>query len=152
MSVRLERLTAPDPQLFRRLADLFGAARLAAMPELPVQHTPAENAEYLQGCLPDSEIWLARDAQDGLLGFIVFDADWIDHLYLAPSAWRQGIGTQLVLRALADGRARQLWCFQENRSACAFYESLGFVAVESTAGEANEEKRPDVRYRHPGLH
>ena len=40
----------------------------------------------------------------------------------------------------------QLWTFQGNVKARAFYERRGFTAAEFTDGEGNEERLPDVRY------
>jgi len=126
------------------------ASRAAAMPWLPVLHDAADTAHYLGGLATSHELWLARSEQGALLGFVAFDADWIDHLYLAPTAQRQGIGSALLDLALADGRPRQLWCFAGNTSARHFYEARGFQLLEQTDGAGNEERCPDVRYRYSG--
>lgn len=132
------------------LAELFMASRAAAMPWLPVLHDKADTARYLGGLAASHQLWLARDEDETLLGFIAFDMDWVDHLYLAPAAQRRGIGGALLALALADGRARQLWCFAANTPARRFYEAQGFRLVEQTDGAGNEERCPDVRYQHPG--
>ena len=44
-----------------------------------------------------------------------------------------------------SGGALQLWTFQVNVRARAFYRHHGFREVELTDGRANEEREPDVR-------
>ncbi|QNM99022.1 GNAT family N-acetyltransferase [Chitinimonas koreensis] len=120
------------------------------MPWLPVLHGLDDTAAFFAGLAASHQFRLARDAAGVLLGFVAFDAGWIDHLYLAPAARGQGIGAALLDCALADGRPRQLWCFAGNGPARRFYERQGFAAVEWTDGRGNEEGCADVRYRHPG--
>jgi len=40
----------------------------------------------------------------------------------------------------------ELWVFQRNERARAFYRRHGFVLVEETDGAGNEERTPDARY------
>ncbi|MCV2356918.1 GNAT family N-acetyltransferase [Paucibacter sp. B2R-40] len=101
---------------------------------------------------------------------------WIDQLYIRPESVGQGVGAALLRSALAGARenpvlgppgaanqspsvglarydesgcmAKQvrLYTFQANTGARQFYERFGFVPIELTDGEANEEKCPDVLY------
>jgi putative acetyltransferase len=52
---------------------------------------------------------------------------------------------------VTDAQARNavidLWCFEENLAARAFYASCGFVEVGRTDGSGNSEKRPDIHFR-----
>ncbi len=64
-----------------------------------------------------------------------------------PSLVGRGIGSGLLAHALKTlGRPICLYTFQENRGARRFYERHGFVAVEFTDGQGNEERCPDVLY------
>ena len=45
----------------------------------------------------------------------------------------------------SSGDQVQLWTFQSNAGARRFYERHGFVAVQTTDGD-NEEQAPDIRY------
>jgi GNAT superfamily N-acetyltransferase len=52
-------------------------------------------------------------------------------LYVAPDAWRHGVGTALMRRALAEieasGRRRAVvWVLEGNERAIRFYEALGW--------------------------
>ena len=94
--------------------------------------------------LPNSHAWIAEvDGEPA--GYIVFTDEWIKQLYIRPDRHGQGLGSALLARVLADGKPRRLWTFQQSR-ARKFYEDRGFVAVEFTDGQGNEEKTPDVCY------
>ena len=104
---------------------------------------------------------LAED--DGeLLGFTVCgecrDADADERvgevrtLFVAPAAWRRGVGSALMAAALDDLRARgyaeaTVWSFDANERANRFYESRGFArdGVEKT--EEVWADLTEVRYR-----
>ncbi len=81
-----------------------------------------------------------------LLGFLVDLEGWVAHLYLDPDVRRQGIGQMLLDDAKTRHDTLELWCFQQNWAARAFYEQNGFVAIKETEGD-NEEKLPDRLYR-----
>ena len=113
---------------------------------LPDLHTAEQDLAYFSGrFLPANTVWVA-EIDGHVAGYIGFDADWINHLYLAPEAQGQGIGGRLLARALEDGRERRLWTFQQNARARRFYEARGFVLLELTDGAGNEEKTPDALY------
>jgi len=78
------------------------------------------------------------------LGFIAITDKWLHHLYIDPAYADQGIGTGLLHSAMARRKELRLWVFQRNTRARAFYAANGFLELELTDGEANEEKMPDV--------
>jgi ribosomal protein S18 acetylase RimI-like enzyme len=102
---------------------------------------------FAEVVLRQREVWLAEtDGQ--AVAVLVLDDGWIDQLYVHPYWWRRGVGTRLVEQAKHRRPAGlQLWTFQSNAAAQHFYEAHGFVAEERTAGEGNEERAPDIRYR-----
>ena len=64
----------------------------------------------------------------------------ISAIYLHPKYWRQGLGSQLCLAALAELAAIKykvvyLWVLSDNTQARSFYESLGFEVTGSTKME-----------------
>jgi GNAT superfamily N-acetyltransferase len=130
----------------RAIAIVHRTAMRVSLTFLPHLHTPEEDlAVFAEHFLPTNEVWVAD--QDGeVLGYVGFDADWINHLYILPQAQGQGIGPQLLALALADGRPRRLWTFQQNARARRFYEARGFRLLELTDGRGNEEKAPDALY------
>lgn len=127
------------------IADIHRAARAEAMPWLPVLHTPAEDLSFFrQNVLPEETV-LVAEADGRICGFVAFQKDWLNHLYIATEYWRAGQGTALLHRVQTASTRLQLWTFQDNHRARAFYAKHGFVEVERTDGAGNEEKTPDVR-------
>ena len=128
------------------IARVHRAARAAAMPWLEVVHTPDEDvAHFRQHVFAKANVWAAKSG-NVVLGFAVRRGDWLDHLYLAPGAWGQGLGVKLLNAARAGQSRVQLWTFQRNIGARRFYEREGFIPAELTDGARNEEREPDIRY------
>jgi GNAT superfamily N-acetyltransferase len=151
--------TAPDAVRIRRAAagdaeavtGLFLASRAAAMPYLPRVHSDEDTLAWITHVvLPTSTaVWVAEDVGGEVLGFAVLAGDdELDHLYLRPDALRRGIGSRLLaeVRGAAKGPLN-LYVFQRNAAARAFYERHGFTAVAFDDGTRNEENEPDVLYR-----
>ncbi len=116
------------------------------MPWLRVVHTPEEDLAYFRDIvLAQTDVWVVRPGA-GVQGFVARRGDWIEHLYVAPEAWGQGLGARL-LKVARDGQASlQLWTFRRNTGACRFYKREGFISAEATDGARNEEREPDIRY------
>jgi GNAT superfamily N-acetyltransferase len=141
--VILRRAEAADAQA---IAVVHRTAMRVSLDFLPELHTADEDlAFFAERFLPANEVWVADDAGE-VVGYVGFDADWINHLYVLPDAQGRGVGPQLLALALADNRPRRLWTFQQNARARRFYERRGFVLLELTDGSGNEEKTPDALY------
>jgi putative acetyltransferase len=141
----MNRLRQAVPQDASAIALLHRKVMKAALPYLPDLHTAEEDqsffAEYF---LPQNEVWVWED--DGIVGYCGFQDDWLNHLYVDLARHRQGIGSALLNVAKAKSDQLNLWAFQRNVAAIAFYERNGFVLAETTDGQGNEEKEPDARY------
>lgn len=130
------------------LARLFMASRRAAMPWLREVHGEGATISYLREVvLPRRHVLVAADAAGRPLAFIAFGDGEVEHLYVAPEQRGRGLGARLLQRAQASGPALELWVFQRNEAARAFYERHGFRLVRLTDGAGNEEREPDARYR-----
>ncbi len=141
------RRATPDEAPF--IADLYWRARLAAAPAIPPPVHPADDVRtYVTTMLvPAKDTWVADDL--GIVGFMVLDPGWVDHLYVEPGRTGGGIGRRLLDVAKGEHpTGLDLWAFQSNTDARRFYERHGFVAVARTDGD-NEEGAPDVRYHWP---
>ena len=135
------------------VADAAGCARVYirskafAMAEVPEPHSEAEIATWIaEQAIPGMQVWVA-DLDGVIVGQVMLAPGWLHHLYIDPSWMGRGLGDQFM--ALARQRepdGLQLWVFQSNTAARRFYERHGFVAVEFTDGQGNEERWPDVRY------
>ena len=116
------------------------------LPWLSGLHTPDEDRGYFRGPVFETcEVWGAVE-DDRLAGFIAFREGWIDQLYILPGDQGRGVGRTLLGVAKAGNGALNLWAFQRNAGARAFYEANGFAVAEFTDGSGNEEGEPDVRY------
>jgi len=134
------------PEDAAALAALFTASFRTAMPSLPELHDAAEDRWFIEHrVLAECEVLVARE--DGeLVGFLALRGDVVDHLYVHPAAQRRGVGSEL----LAEAQSRrpgglELWAFQRNTPALAFYARHGFTELYRTDGRDNEEREPDVR-------
>lgn len=126
------------------------ASRVSAMPYLPILHTAEETESWMTTVvLPHSDVWVVeQDSSGQLAGFVVVEGTNLEHLYIAPSSRRQGIGSMLLEAAQhASTGTLSLNVFQRNTLARAFYERHGFELVELRDGSANEEHEPDATYR-----
>jgi GNAT superfamily N-acetyltransferase len=128
------------------IAAVFGEARRAAMPTLPILHTFAEDTAFFARIVRACTTLVAATDHRFVVGFCAVTPRRIEHLYVRPAYHRRGIGTALLTRALDDGRKRDLWVFRCNRPAIAFYERHGYRCVETTDGANNAEREPDARY------
>ena len=126
------------------VAALFARSRAVALPFLPVLHSPEEDIAFFAG-RRESVVMTIAERDGTLVGFMVEDQGWIEHLYLAPEQRGQGIGSLLVNAAKQRQKRLQLWCFAENHAGRAFYVRHGFVQLGATTGD-NEEGQPDILF------
>jgi GNAT superfamily N-acetyltransferase len=143
----LLRPASPDDA--QAIADVHLAARAAA-PMPPPVHTEPEVRTWLAGRIGVDEVWVA-EADGEVVGYARFTETWLDDLYVSPRHPRAGIGTALLdlVRSLRP-QGFQLWVFETNEPARAFYAAHGLVERERTDGSDNEEREPDIRMEWPG--
>ncbi len=141
-----------------RPADLADCAELAELQLSARAHAPmpagvhgvVQLQRWLEGRWGGDEIWVAQRGR-GLLGYARFTAEWLDDLYVLPSAWGQGVGSALLELVKAQRpHGFCLWVFESNTPARRFYAHHGLVELERSDGTANEERSPDVRVAWPG--
>lgn len=145
-------LRPADPSEAADLADLYTAARVAAVPQMPpALHTNDEDRAWMARQLAGShEAWLAeRDSE--VVGYALLTPTWLDHLFVRPDLVGEGIGSALLdlVKALRP-QGFCLWVFESNSGARRFYARHGLLELERTDGSGNEEKQPDVRLAWPG--
>lgn len=111
----------------------------------PAIHSDEEIRGWLRDIFGERQVRMAVE-RGTTAGVLVTDGEWLDQLYVLPEAQERGAGTRLVRHAQDGSSGRlQLWVFQSNTPAIAFYRRRGFVIVESTDGRGNEERAPDHR-------
>jgi putative acetyltransferase len=121
--VKIECAASGDTQ---SIVDVFRQTRAGALPYLPNLHTNEEDLAHFGSALCDSTVYVVKD-RDRIVGFCAFRTDWVDHLYILPEYTRRGIGRALMDTAKAAHPQLQLWVFQRNEAAAAFYEAMGFT-------------------------
>jgi GNAT superfamily N-acetyltransferase len=124
---------------------------------------PEFDPERLVELLDDDRVCVLVDEQGGeLRAHTTFgtsrDADAaasvgeVRSFFVSPAAWRQGLGTALMARALAGlaergFEAATLWSFEANARANGFYERQGFERDGTVRTEEIWGHVPEVRYR-----
>ena len=129
-------------------AAVFTEARRGAGAAIPPAiHTSEEDRWFVREVLiAQHETWVAVDGIE-IVGIMALRDDWIDQLYVAPTAQGLGIGSRFVeLAKQQRPGGLQLWTFESNVPAQHFYERLGFAVKERTDGANNEERAPEIRY------
>ena len=140
---------AADSELVAQIVAVFRDARRSRLQFTLDLHDAAEDRVFLSTVvLPHSEVWVG-EVHGGVVGFIAFSAGWVNHLYVAPSHQRRGLGRRLLDVAKSANLSLQLWAFEANAPAIAFYEREGFRIAERTDGSGNEARMPDVRMQWP---
>ena len=136
------------------VADVWIASFSAALPTVRRAHDDADVRGWVASHLvPATECWVAT-LEGEVVAMMALSPGWIDQLYVVPGAQGRGIGSALVRVALQRQSdegwdSLQLWTFQVNDRARAFYARHGFREVELTDGATNEEHEPDVRLLRP---
>jgi len=153
-NVTLRRARPEDAQ---KLAEVHMTARRVSIPFLAHLHSDEETVRWMSELvLPAMEVWVAEAAEsfpghsvtNEIAGYLALEDELIDQLYILPQWQGRGVATLLLEKARqVRPEALRLYCFAMNAPARAFYEARGFVPIEFTDGERNEEKLPDVLYR-----
>ncbi|RQS31092.1 N-acetyltransferase [Burkholderia sp. Bp8992] len=148
MPLILRRATTADAS---EVADVYLRSRKTLASYAPLVHADAAVRDWVTDVLvPSGNVTVAvnDDRIVGIAAHAVTDGvTWLEQLYVCPEFKRQGIGTALLesVKSQANGKL-QLYTFQMNRDAAAFYEQHGFVAIAYSDGSRNEEGCPDVLY------
>jgi len=76
---------------------------------------------------PAVELWVAADTDDQLLGFIGFNENHVEMLFVDPERHGQGIGRALLDFGHQSRNAMSVDVNEQNPEATGFYEHYGFV-------------------------
>ena len=140
--IDLRSATAHDaPEIARILRE----TRRRCLPYLPDLHTPEEDLEFVRDTVLKADTVIIAEAAGVVRGFCAYREGWIDHLYVLPEHQGKGIGSALLDQAKSINSRLELWTFQKNARAIAFYRKHAFVLAEMTDGAGNEEEEPDAR-------
>lgn len=91
------------------------------------------------------KIWVGT-LNEQVVAYLAMKGSYIDRMYVDPSEWHRGWGTQLVVFAKSIcPYGLELRTHQENHGARRFYEKHGFKAVKFGTSPP-PESAPDVEY------
>ncbi|MCA7883792.1 GNAT family N-acetyltransferase [Burkholderia contaminans] len=133
------------------VAEVYLRSRNTLASYAPLAHSEAAVRDWVANMLvPSGNVTVAVNDNRivGMAVHVVTDGvAWLDQLYVHPEFKRQGIGSALLesVKSQTVGKL-QLYTFQMNRDAAAFYERYGFIAIAHSDGSRNEEGCPDVLY------
>ncbi len=127
------------PDLARMIADWVREADW-----MPVLHSQEDDEGFVTGLLRTHVVRVARRGMDRV-GFLARQGGRVQALHVAQSARGMGIGRALLAEVKAVEPEVNLWTFQANTRAIAFYRREGFAEAERTDGHGNEEQLPDIR-------
>jgi ribosomal protein S18 acetylase RimI-like enzyme len=94
----------------------------------------------------ENKVYLAIDERtDNVVGIMAIAGSELNQLYIHAGYQGMGIGSRLlkIAKELSPGKL-QLFTFEVNKGAQAFYEKHGFTIIGR--GHENEENLPDLRY------
>ena len=109
-------------------------------------HSCEEQLGYLANLIEQYSVFLAIDYRaDKVVGLMVVGGSELDHLYVHVDYQGRGIGTKLldIAKELSPGRL-QLFTFEVNGGAQAFYEKHGFKIIQR--GIEKKSGIADIRY------
>lgn len=146
--ITIDAITETDPT---QISEIFIASRADALPTVKQVWSNDQIRAWIRNTVVQlGDVWVAKSKND-IVGFLALVGDEIDHLYVSPDYYRQGIGSRLLDKAKEASPTRLcLFTFQVNARARNFYESHGFRAISFNDGTRNEEDEPDILYEWRG--
>lgn len=128
------------------------ARRIEVAEYMPADAVPTMDESVVEdGGFFESNVYVARDGSDEILGFIAVHGDELSWLYVAPAAHRRGVGTRLVEHVREElGPDGFVLCALENRAGFTFYQAVGFQPVAVFPGSTRGHPCICVRMAFPG--
>ena len=89
-----------------------------------------EKAVVVAGAFFESDIFVATDEHDKIVGFIGVQDDELTWMFVNPNCHRQGVGSRLVGHIRSQlGPNGYVLCAQENKAGFNFYKAVGFEPI-----------------------
>ncbi|TFI59087.1 acetyltransferase [Sphingomonas parva] len=111
---------------------------------------PADRAaieDEVRTHLPGTPMWLAVDAADRPLAFMILDGGHMEALFVDPAMRSAGVGRRLVEHALTLTPALTTDVNAQNPQALGFYSRLGFVPIGRSETDGQGRPYPLIHLR-----
>lgn len=103
------------------------------------------------GFLPQAPLWLAVDADDRALAFMLIDNGHMEALFVDPAARGTGLGAALVRHGVAHHPRLTVDVNEQNGQALGFYERMGFVRTGRSPLDGQGRPYPLLHMVYQGL-
>jgi len=100
--------------------------------------------------LPGAPLWLAVDASDVAVAFLLLDGGHMEALFVDPATCGTGVGKALVLHALGLHPQMTTDVNEQNAQAVGFYEHMGFERIGRSPVDGQGRAYPLIHLRHAG--
>ncbi|MGH6634079.1 acetyltransferase [Sphingopyxis sp.] len=141
--IRIRQSTPADGA---RVVEIWRDAVDATHDFLAAEDRAAIEAE-VQSFLPAAPLWLAVDADDRPIGFMLLDGSSMEALFIDPAHRGGGVGRALVAHALECHPTLTTEVNEQNKQAVGFYERLGFVPTSRSERDGQGRAYPLIHLR-----
>lgn len=104
--------------------------------------------ELVCGFLPQAPLWLAVDADDHPLAFMLIDDGHMEALFVDPECRGTGVGAALVRHGLALHPHMTTDVNEQNGQAVGFYKKMGFTATGRSPLDGQGRPYPLLHLKH----
>lgn len=141
--IRIRQSTPADGE---RAVQIWRDAVDATHDFLTTEDRAAIEAE-VRSFLPAAPLWLAVDADDRPIGFMLLDGSSMEALFIDPVHRGAGVGRALVAHALEHHPTLTTEVNEQNGQAVGFYERLGFVPTGRSERDGQGRAYPLIHLR-----
>lgn len=106
--------------------------------------------EMVCGFLPAAPLWLAVDANDRPIAFMLIDEGHMEALFVDPEVRGQGVGAALVRHGLSLQSTMTTDVNEQNGQAVGFYERMGFRRTGRSPLDGQGRPYPLIHLRYQG--
>ena len=140
------KIIAFNDKYARDAVKMWRASKEQALGQKDI-HSFNDHLNFLRVVLiKENKVYLAIDQEpDTVAGLLAISGTWLNQLYIHINYQKSGIGSRLLnlAKELSPGKL-ELFTFEVNKNAQAFYEKHGFRII--ARGSENEENLPDIKY------
>lgn len=135
---KVTKLTNPTPVQMDQIMDLWLQGNLDAHSFISRNYWLANVAE-VRGAIKQSELYVATEHEDKIIGFIGLVNDYAAGLFVAANHRGHGIGSELLKVAIRTHPHLTLHVYEKNPRAFELYRRLGFKVISKQVDDETGE-------------